>query len=238
MDELKQRSYIAEILVAFSLTGLVAISLAVIYFDTSTDRRAATLVFNNVLPLFGTWVGTVLAYYFSRSNFAAAASAYKQMGPSGTAPADMPVTTAMIDKGKIGGLVALAAGQTEASVNLQTGLLALLRPPVTRIPVIDSTGAIKYILHENTLHKFVAKIAVGGGNLATATLQTVLSDPEYKKLATTFAIVPSTATLADAKKKMDETENCADVFVTQTGSPTEPMLGWITDATLIEHAKV
>jgi hypothetical protein len=32
--------------------------------------------------------------------------------------------------------------------------------------------------------------------------------------------------------------NCEDVFVTQTGKATEPMLGWITDVTLAAHAKI
>jgi hypothetical protein len=237
MKELQQRNYIAEILVGFSLVGLVAISMVILWRDKNGD--SATLVFNNVLPLFGTWIGTVLAYYFSRSNFATAASAYNQMAKPDAALADTPVTTAMIDKAKIVGIVSLAAGQSEATINFQTGLLAKLQPPVTRIPVVDANGAMKYILHENTLNKFVTKnIAVAGFNLAAATLQTVINDPEFKKLATTFAIAAATASLADVKQKMDETPNCEDIFVTKTGQPSEEVIGWITDVTLSAHMRV
>jgi hypothetical protein len=32
-------------------------------------RQGSTLIFNALLPLAGTWVGTVIAYYFSSKNF-------------------------------------------------------------------------------------------------------------------------------------------------------------------------
>jgi hypothetical protein len=237
MDETKQRSYIAEILIGFSLAALITISGLVIWL--SKDPEAPKFVFNSVLPLLGTWVGTVLAYYFSRSNFTAAASVYKQMGtPAGWS--DTPVTTAMIDKGKIVGIVTMPAGGA-AALNVQTDLLDHFKPPVTRIPVINQAGAVQYIIHESTLHKFIVTNpggAPGGLNVATATLATLLAMPGFQALATAFTTVPTTATLADAKKKMDETPNCEDVFVTSTGTPTGIMLGWITDVTLANHSSV
>jgi hypothetical protein len=36
-------------------------------------------VFNALLPLLGTWVGTVLAYYFSRKNFESASQSVERM---------------------------------------------------------------------------------------------------------------------------------------------------------------
>jgi hypothetical protein len=237
MEENRERSYIAEALIGASLVVLIAISASVIAF-----QRADTLtIFNSVLPLLGTWIGTVLAYYFTRSNFEAAANVYKQS--SGVpAASETPVTTAMIDKGKIGGLIILSPSQTEAGINIQTGLLGLFKPPITRIPIFDSNSAIKYIIHESTLNKFITKnlinAAATGFNFGTATLQTLLNDPELRALATAYAIVPSVATLADAKKRMDETTNCEDIFVTETGKATESVLGWITDVTLGAHARI
>ena len=204
VDEFQQRNYIAEILTSFSLAGLVIISVTVIWLDRSAGHDSATLVFNNVLPLFGTWVGTVLAYYFSRSNFATAAIAYKQLATGDAMLVGTPATAAMIDKGKIIGLVTILSGKSEVDINLKAQFLDALHPPVSRVPVIDSTGAVKYILYENTLNKFVAKQGAPPGpgfNPATATLQSLLDDPELKKFAVTFALIPSSATLADAKKR-------------------------------------
>ena len=41
--------------------------------------NASRMVFNALLPLLGTWVGTVLAYYFSRKNFEAASQSVERM---------------------------------------------------------------------------------------------------------------------------------------------------------------
>ncbi len=44
-----------------------------------------------------------------------------------------------------------------------------------------------------------------------------------------LAFVPVNATVADAKMAMEQTEDCQDVFVTQAGSKSESVLGWLTN---------
>lgn len=63
-------------------SGIVAVSLAAILWETDTSRpEMARLVFNSILPLFGTWVGTVLAFYYVRDDLdAATASTERVMG--------------------------------------------------------------------------------------------------------------------------------------------------------------
>src|SRR5690242_16592162 len=41
--------------------------------------RTTELIFNALLPLLGTWVGTVLAYYFSKQNFESATNSVQRM---------------------------------------------------------------------------------------------------------------------------------------------------------------
>jgi hypothetical protein len=53
-----------------------------------------------------------------------------------------------------------------------------------------------------------------------------------------FGFASADATLADAKQIMDKIPKCGDVFVTQTGKPTEPIVGWVTDNLIIENATV
>ena len=60
-----------------------------------------------------------------------------------------------------------------------------------------------------------------------------------------FSLVKESATLADAKAAMDSMTsapgvpgNCYDIFVTATGSATEPVLGWITNDIINENAKL
>jgi hypothetical protein len=71
-------------------------------------------------------------------------------------------------------------------------------------------------------------------SLDELTLEEVLTElPEVKAMFTgTAAFVGSEATLGEAKLAMNATRNCYDVFVTDTGQPQEPVLGWITDVTI------
>ena len=43
--------------------------LVVAIFDTGALKETSQNVFNGLLPLFGAWVGAVLAFYFSKVNF-------------------------------------------------------------------------------------------------------------------------------------------------------------------------
>jgi hypothetical protein len=64
------RHALAFIVVGFSIVGIAVLSgIAIKGASAGTGRtEAIRLVFVSVLPLFGTWVGTVLAYYFAREN--------------------------------------------------------------------------------------------------------------------------------------------------------------------------
>jgi len=265
MDENNPRGYFAEILIGFSLVGLTAVSIAVIVWGTEPGRL--TVVFNNLLPLFGTWIGMVIAYYFSSSNFAMAGNAYKKFASPAPCFAGTPVTAAMIRKSKIAGLVKIQPGQSPSDISLQHDLLSKMTPPTTRIPVVDACDAIKYVIHENTLYKYITKTTISRpapstplttpasatpstpsttpasatptppSIPSTSTLQDLLDDVELGHLLNTFVVVPSSFTLADTKKKMNATPNCKDAFVTQTGNRSDPIIGWITDTKLIEFAR-
>jgi hypothetical protein len=66
--------------------------------------------------------------------------------------------------------------------------------------------------------------------LDAATLQDLLDFDDMGALVTeSLACVQLNATVADAKRMMDQTENCQDVFVTQTGTREGRLLGWLTN---------
>lgn len=74
----------ARTALAFGITvaavfGITILSLVVIATTDPDVNDRAQNIFNAVLPLFGTWVGTVLAYYFSRENFMAASDSTQQL---------------------------------------------------------------------------------------------------------------------------------------------------------------
>src|ERR1700730_8315375 len=62
-------------LLALLVTGISILAvtvLAAVIIVRKHDADAPQNVMNSVLPLLGTWVGTILAYYFSKENFEAA----------------------------------------------------------------------------------------------------------------------------------------------------------------------
>lgn len=49
---------------------------------------------------------------------------------------------------------------------------------------------------------------------------------------------PAAATMADAKAIMSSFANCRDVFVTENGQRSEPVIGWVTNVDIVFCAPV
>jgi len=52
-----------------------------------------------------------------------------------------------------------------------------------------------------------------------------------------ISFIAENATLGQAKQVMEETPNCQDVFVTATGNPIEPIIGWLTNVDIQKYLK-
>ena len=98
------------------------------------------------------------------------------------------------------------------------------------------------MIHRSTIDRFIARAASHGKmapELQNLTLNDMMTDADFKSnLEHTFAVVPETSTLADAKRAMESTSWCQDVFVTRTGSYNEPVLGWVTNVIIEENSQV
>src|SRR5690348_14978704 len=66
------RKWLAVGIVGASIFGIVVTSIVAIIAAGAERAETSRLVFSSVLPLLGTWVGTVLAFYFARENLQAA----------------------------------------------------------------------------------------------------------------------------------------------------------------------
>ncbi len=113
------------------------------------------------------------------------------------------------------------------------------------IPILSSQSVIRFLIYKAMIDKYLAQLAgkslpAGKTTVADLTLKDLVdSNPEMRKLfENSFAFVPLTATLADAKREMEKIDNCGDVLVTNTGKKEEPILGWVTDNTIIENSKI
>lgn len=235
------RDQLAGQVVFWSGLGIATISVAVVAAvalrgDPKNIETTLTTVFNTLVPLFGTWVGTVLAFYFSSKNYEAAAKATKdlvgQLGDDRLK--QIPIKDAWIPASGISGLP--VDDGKESTVDFVKDVEGLLNTQISRVPVWDANKVVRYVLHESMVYRFLAK-----NKKPDPTLQDFLDFAAdagtYRDIVSKIGWVSQTATLADAKAKMEGTPNCQDVFVTASGSNIEPVLGWVTNVEIAKKSK-
>ena len=233
------RNIIALAALISSISGVLALSGIVIWKSTDTDKTSQ-MVLTAVLPLLGSWVGTILVYYFSKENFEAATRSVTQMVEKLTPQEKLqstPVKDKMIPKDKMF-YKKLPANQ----INLFGTLDELASKKMgNRIPLLDEKDYPKYVIHRSTIDKFLAEKArsTTPTDMKILTLQDILSDADLgKTLETSFVTVREDSNLADAKDAMDRTPDCQDVFITKGGTKNEEVKGWLTNVMIAENAKV
>jgi hypothetical protein len=202
-------------------------------------------VFATILPLFASWVGTILAFYFSKENFAAATQSVSDLSKT---IAGMDKLKAIPARDKMMPLSAITFEQVLTGDESKRKLADLLKKYSTteRIIILDDKNVVRFLIYKGMVERYLSRIATGaatapaGINVPDLTLKDLLdSDAQMKHMfENSFGFVAASATLADAKLVMDNIDKCGDVFVTQAGKSSEPIIGWITDDTIMENAKV
>ena len=235
-EPIGHRDILAFSVLIFSVLGVSTLA-GIIVWKKPDD---ANVVMTAVLPLLGSWVGTVLAFYFSKDNFAAATRSVSEMAKQITSQEKLQATLAkekMIPKEKMF-LMRVPVSKTLKEIlnDLEKERKGM------RIPFLDQQDYPKYVIHRSVIDKFLADQALKEpppSNLKDLTLKDLLEDSDLKtKVEGSLASVREDATLADAKKAMDKNPDCQDVFVTRGGSKDEPALGWITNVIIEDNAKI
>jgi hypothetical protein len=228
---------LATIVVVVSLVAVIVLAGIAIYAEKGQAKDILTMV----LPMIGTWVGTVLAFCFGKEQLEAATRSVtaiaRQLTPEEKLRS-IKVTDKMIPR------AAAHVAKVDPDKLILVEAVADLEKEKkgNRLPVMDPDDKPRYIIHRSTIDRFIAKAAATGKSadeLRSLTLADLLSDSDLKpQVQNTFATVPETATLADAKRAMESIPWCQDVLVTHTGASNEPVIGWITNAIIEANSKV
>jgi hypothetical protein len=237
-----ERENIAKIVLWTAIGGLIALSAVSVWHDPGS----ATNIFNSLLPVFGTWVGTLLAFYFTKDNFEAATKSVTTMAGKFSGISD--VLKQIPAKDKMRQLKDMEIYPFKAGGEGDCVLSTLLGQVKSDRVLMFTDGRIGYLAYKATIHQFLTKLALnqvaaGGKNVQNVTLADAFAaDPSLKKIfQKSFGFVAETATLADAQREMERVSKdyaCNDIFVTPTGKPDEVVTGWITDNTIAENLKV
>jgi len=245
--EAKSRSWLTFFVVLVAVSGVVAFGITALSMKSNgtTDDVAERFKFVSatILPLLASWVGTILAFYFSKENMVAATQSVTELSKAiGVQEKlrSLPVSL------KMRPLSAITFEQVDAGAEDTVSLSGLLKKyaNIERIIILDKKNVVRFLIYKSMVERYISQVATGisspksGHALDKLTLKdTVESSEEMQKLFTTsFGFVAASATLGDAKQVMSQIPKCGDVFVTQSGQATEPLLGWVTDNVIAENS--
>jgi hypothetical protein len=244
---------LAYFVILLAFCGILGLSCAVLH--AKNDLETAKYVFAAVLPLLGTWVGTVLAHYFQKENLNAATQSITTLVSKVAGNEKLqsiPVKNVMIRPERIDTLPDKLLDHDDKDIKLSE-LITHLREGIKRdrLPIFKDNkkiGPAARVLHRSIVEKFVSQESLKPTPpkpVADLTLADLMADPLGAVVRGSFALVKSEATLGDAKNEMDKASaglggvgSCYDVFVTDTGKPDEVVIGWITNDIINENAKV
>lgn len=151
-----------------------------------------------------------------------------------------PVRDLMLGVNKISAYE-MMEGETENEIGIKE-LHEMLRGGVTRIVIFDQKRIVNYVIHQSMLFKFISKKSIEASDsrvdVSTLKLSEFLEFEDMRKwVQESLAFVSVNSALGDAKRVMEQTEFCQDVFVTQNGKNNEPVLGWLTNNDIARHSK-
>jgi hypothetical protein len=240
----RTRDRLAMIVFLVSAGAMTLMGGVLMWLGSEDDRGQ---VFVTTLPIISAWVGTVLAFYFTRENFESA-NATVQRTIDRLSPqeklAQTPVKDAWTPRADMKG-VELKNDKAEKDVSIKDICTMLTDPNITRVPVFSPDGSIKYLPHESMIFKYISDNSIRNTpvNPATTTLADFLAHKsddgqEMRGIVTRIAFAPIDATLADAQQRLAAVAGAQDVIVTRTGKPHEPVEGWLTNADISKSAQL
>jgi len=247
----KQSSWWLRNMIAVLITALVVgitvfIAIYILLSPNKSGDINLSFIGQTLLPLWGTWIGTVLAYYFGKANFEAASKSYQDVIKTLTPEEKIDkllVKDVMLTLNKIEYL----DYEVEKPIPINDILGYPRFKEYNRYAVFDKNKVIKYMIHRSTFFEFIylkyTDFKNEGKNpdneiLTLDDLLTYNNEKIKNMLSRGFGFVSINATLLDAKRVIDSIDECKDVFITENGKSTEPVLGLITNSLIFEKAKV
>jgi hypothetical protein len=181
-------------------------------------------VFTAVLPVFATWVGTVLAFYFTKESFRQAAQSALEAS-QGAKPPVLAIDR-MIPYANIGKIT--VANEAEARGTTMKEVFAKFNDQTTMCLMFTQKQVPLFILRNKTppMPSDWNKETFKNDEQTKVAAYLAANNKANEANATKFDFLPRTATLDAARTKM-ATMDGDDLFITETGDKAEPVLGWI-----------
>ncbi|HEY9151668.1 MAG TPA: hypothetical protein VIN60_02190 [Anaerolineales bacterium] len=228
----KQQGVVAKWVLIVGAVILVALGVTAIIID----HQNTMTIFNIILPVVASWIGTVLAFYFGRENFESAneqvRALVQRMSPE---EVNNELVTELMRPIYDMIFFQIPEGKDDKDVKLSE-LRAKFSDKVSRLPILDSKKAPKYMIHQSRIDNYLAP---DGGGTVDDTLDIFIAKQKEKHLEfglnQGFVVVSDQTLVAEAKRKMESPESCQDIFVTKSGKADEPLIGWVSNLKLGQY---
>lgn len=232
---------------ALSVIGFLGVAAMVSASIPGSENKERFALIKDILaillPVLGTWVGTVLAFYFSKENFDTAAKQTSELVKQLSLDQklqEISVRDVMISMTSPDTL-RFVLDKNENEIVLKTEILEerFIKSDKNRLPFVDSEGRMKYIVHRSMIDKFIAAQALTSGTegLCTLSFQDFLDYDKNKQITINFGVLSQDAKLNSVKMLIDGNPDCSDVFVTDDGTKNGKAIGWITNVALAEKCR-
>lgn len=238
----------------FAIMGLI---LAFIALNSNAENVAESkeiiqMILTAILPLFGTWVGTILAFYYSKENLQAANNTVNSLVEKLTSDVKLStikVTDVMIELNKII-MFPYPTTTNNAELKLMTILDHIKNNNIHRAILMDEHKKVKYVIHKNIIEEYFADVFLkltsksdvsAANTIYELTFNNLLEDSNERAINTIIngiAFIKEDATLAQAKEIMIGNRYCTNIFVTKNASANESILGWITDVDIAKYSVI
>lgn len=220
------RARIAPFVIGVGTVGVTAIAIVVLAFLFSASKTNTTLqpkldtillsVFTATISVFATWVGTVLAFYFTNESFRQAAESTEKLVKSSSEPEALNSPLRMIPYDRIT-KIELKDQEKAEDVTFDTITALWTGDTVTRIPIFNHEKRPVYVIR-----KALASTP------PPAKVSDYLAQQQNKADAQSFRIVPLNATVAFGRETIAQYK-VSNLFITDRGQETEPTKGWVPD---------
>jgi hypothetical protein len=225
---------------AMFVIGIAGVLLALliylaVYHAGENKAVAAKDVLNAVLPLIASWVGTVLAYYYSRENLSAATRNATEMAQQLSGAEKLQILRVRDSMIPVDRIDTMKVSDTTPLGEIVEFLRKRSRQ---RLPIFSERGVLRFIVHLSTINAFISQCALERRPIDALTFGELIAEPAHAELLrTSFGVVGESATLAEAKAALEQGRAREDVFVTRSGGRDEPVVGWITDNDLVRLSR-
>ncbi|TDX23827.1 CBS domain protein [Modicisalibacter xianhensis] len=213
-----------NIMASFVALSIIGSMTYLTYFVFQKNPWAAPNILDSLLPLFGAWVGTILAYYFSKENYKAATDSTERLV---TQLKEQKLKKTYV-KDIMSRNIYCISEDDATKIEIEKAKETMNKKGHRYLPILNIHGAVIDLLYREDLNLYASN-----GDTSKQTLKALIDKKD--RIRRKYAFINKEASLADAKIAGENFSEIKVIFITNTGSSNEKMIGMITTTDIAKY---